>query len=648
MDGSSISRIALRWLIRIILALGVGFMFLAAAVALGERHMKGPLLHFLRARTGREIRIAGSFEAHLLSLHPRLSATKVVIGNPPWAPAGTLADIGTLSLTLELARPPHWIDLTRLEMDGASLHLTRDAHGNANWQWVPPRTRSAGPPLIRSLSMPAAHVELTDAVRHLQFSGTASAAGVSDPGATPFLHLIGSGRLNGRAATFAINGDPLATVSRERAYRFAFDERSGGSRLQGRGSIDHAFDFGVLNTSFAAAGPDMRDLYFLTGIRLPDTGVYRLSGRFARNGLHFLFSELAALSGQSDMSGTLSIDSTGAIPRVEGALSSRWLRVSDIGARAAGRAPPLSASTPLLPDTPLPVAGIRHTYAVVRFHASGLGVGRSTLHSVAALVRIEPGILAVTLLEAELSAGHVSGRARFDARAQLPRAELDLRARDVQLGAFDRKHLEDPSFDGLLSGRVQLQGEGKSIHELAERADGTLTAVLPHGAMRASVAELMGLDVSRGLGLILDRNHAQTPIRCGVASFDVHQGVLDARTLVVDTDKVVITGNGTIHLDSETVDLALRGEPKSLRLMRVRSPIWIRGPLRHPKFALDARHVMAQTGAAVALGIVLTPLAAMLAFVDPGLAKDADCAALLARSGTKTGQPSTPAVQARH
>jgi hypothetical protein len=34
-------------------------------------------------------------------------------------------------------------------------------------------------------------------------------------------------------------------------------------------------------------------------------------------------------------------------------------------------------------------------------------------------------------------------------------------------------------------------------------------------------------------------------------------------------------------------------------------------------------------GAAVALGAVLSPLAAILPFVDPGLAKNADCAGLM-------------------
>jgi hypothetical protein len=34
----------------------------------------------------------------------------------------------------------------------------------------------------------------------------------------------------------------------------------------------------------------------------------------------------------------------------------------------------------------------------------------------------------------------------------------------------------------------------------------------------------------------------------------------------------------------------------------------------------------------VALGVIFSPLASVLAFVDPGLAKDADCARLLAVS----------------
>jgi AsmA family protein len=59
--------------------------------------------------------------------------------------------------------------------------------------------------------------------------------------------------------------------------------------------------------------------------------------------------------------------------------------------------------------------------------------------------------------------------------------------------------------------------------------------------------------------------------------------------------------------------------------------VLLRGTLVHPAIAVQARNAAAQTAAAVALSAVLTPLAGVLAFVDPGLAKDADCASLQAQ-----------------
>jgi hypothetical protein len=91
---------------------------------------------------------------------------------------------------------------------------------------------------------------------------------------------------------------------------------------------------------------------------------------------------------------------------------------------------------------------------------------------------------------------------------------------------------------------------------------------------------------------------------------------------LLDTDPVVITGTGEIHLDSEVLDLALSGRPKTRRLLRLRSALSIRGTLAHPSIGIEARKSAAQT---------LEPLRA---FVDPDLAKDADCTAVVAEART--------------
>jgi hypothetical protein len=628
-DAALITRRVLTGALGLLAVLAVGLVVLVAAAALVDaNHFRGPLLRFIVARIGRPIRVEGSLEAHLLSLTPWLSGEGVTIENPPWMPPGTTAQIGRLSLSFQLLPLlSRSFVIQRLVAQAATLHLVRDAEGRANWQSEPPGTAGGtGPPLIHSLSLPNARIDFDDAQRHLKFTGSASAQDAPGPGDLKPLQIEGAGMLNGRAASFAINADALATVRADQPYRFAFDERSSRSRLSGRGSVPQPFDFRSIEVSFEAAGEDLKDLYFLVGLTMPDTGPYRFSGKLTRHGRHFQYGDLLVSSGQSDVRGTIAIESSHSGAKIDAELSSQLLRVADLGARAAHRAaePPAGAQL-LLPDIALPVAGIRRGDAVVNFHAARLEVGRLRLHDAAAHVTIDHGVLTIAPLSASIADGKLTGRASFDATHELPSADVDLSIANLRLGQFDRKGSAKPPFDGLLQARLDLKGHGSSIHRLAASSNGTVTAVLPQGAIRASFAELTGMDLVRGLGLMLRKDQDETVVRCALASFQVRDGTMSAQNLVIDSEPVLISGTGQIHLDTEALDIALHGQPKSRRLLRLHSPVLVRGTLTHPTFGIEARDTV---------GIVLAPVTAAVALVHPDIAKDTDCAALLAQGRT--------------
>lgn len=625
---------------------------LLMTVLLAQDHLRGPVVRYVATQWERQIRVDGRFEAHLFSLHPRIVAERVTIGNPPWTSPGVTAEIGRLSLTYDLPFFGQSFRLHTLEMERATLHLKRDAQGRANWQFHAPGSgRSTGPPLIRSLRMPNAHVDFNDERRHLKFDGTVSAQDAPGGGAAPPLRIDGAGQLNGRAANLTLNADPLATVARGQPYHFEFTGTSSGTRLTGRGSVPRPFDFHWLETTFESAGDDMKDLYFLTGVNLPDTGRYQLAGKFTRRDHHFDFTDLDATSGRSDMRGTVLIETRrGAPGHVEADLRSKLLRLSDLGAQAAGRGPkPVDGKRLVLPDTPFQLRGVRRSDAMIHFHAQTLQMGHAPLRAVAAKVKINEGTIVASPVSGSLLEGKVTGEIKIDVTRDMPAAEVDFRVANLQLVKFDRKKSAGESaaasgaagdgaadspapLDGPVQARIALKGRGNSVHELASNANGTVTAVLPNGALRASLAELAGLDL-RALGLMATGNKADTGIRCGVASFDVKGGTLTAQRLLLDTDPVLITGEGTVDLDSEALELQFQGRPKHPRL-RVRAPLLVRGTFAHPTFSIEAKNSVAQAGGAIALGVLLTPVAAMLAFVDPGLAKDTDCGALLAEAQT--------------
>jgi hypothetical protein len=70
----------------------------------------------------------------------------------------------------------------------------------------------------------------------------------------------------------------------------------------------------------------------------------------------------------------------------------------------------------------------------------------------------------------------------------------------------------------------------------------------------------------------------------------------------------------------------------------LRVPVRITGHLLAPSIGIDAGQAVKQGALAAALG-ALTPLAAVIAFVDPGLAKDENCAALLQSAQNSPAAP---------
>lgn len=617
---------------RTVLVLAGLLLAVVIGVSIGEQHLQGPLLRALAARTGRQIHVYGSFDVRLFSRQPRITAQKVVVENPPWVPPGVTAQVGRISVVLEWRFAPLPFAIRRVELENAQLHLTRDASGHANWLRYADGPGN-GLPLIHGLRMPDAHVELQDALLHLQFAGLVTAQDAHDGAPAGALDIEARGELNGRAAALHVTGDPLAQVRGDHPYHYSVRAVSGATQLSAQGLLERAFDFRAQHGSFEASGPDLRDLHYLVGLQLPDTGPFRLSGRVTLQNRRLQFSDLGARFGASDVHGKLAVARSHGREKIEGDLYSTRLRLADLGARAAGRAPEQAATALALPlpDAPLDLAALLSTDARVDVGADELDVGTRALQGLVATVAINHGVLRIDDVRASLAQGTLSGSARFDAAADSPTGELTLSATDLQVASLNSKDADAPPITGLLSARVQLKGNGKSPQQLAATASGTMAASLVRGEMRATLAEGASLDLTGLLAAKFGRNK-NTAIRCGLANLEVSAGTVTARTLVLDTDDVVIHGSGTVRMDTDTVDLQLHGQPKHPGLT-LRSGVNIRGDLAHPEIHLDDGRLAAQGAAAVGLGLVLTPVAALLAFVNPGLAHDADCSTLLAEAG---------------
>lgn len=654
---------------------------LLALALINWNAMKRPIERFASARAGRPVTIAGNLEVHLWSWAPRVSVEGLNVGNQPWE-QGQQPMMHVEKLEVQLKLLPLLkgdVILARVELRHPEVYLHRDTSGRANWTFEntkPTNAPTGKPPklpVVRDFLIDDGKLVVHDEILKLSLDGTIEAreqASKADPKA---FRIEGKGTLNERLFWTQIAGGPLINLDPDHPYPFDVRIEAGDIRVAASGSVRKPFDLGRVSLDVTASGSDLADVYYLTQLALPNTPPYKLSLHIDREVSQIRVTDMQGTVGKSDVGGDLLIDISRKRPSVSGHLQSKRLALADMAAPLGGQ-PKSRASVAqaaekpnpsnrgkeqaapadslrLFPTARLQVARVRGMDADVKFRARSIEAGSLPLKEVAFDVRLDNGLLSVDPLAFEMDQGKLSGSIRIDARSRTPRTKLDLRIRDMQLDQLKGKAPDaKPPLGGVLQAHAVLEGVGDSVHDFVADANGQVSAVVPHGQVNAAFAELTGIDVSRGLGLLLKGNNDRTEVRCGVAQFAVEKGTMNAQTLVFDTTEVKITGQGKVELGPEMLDLSIKGDPKKLRFTRLRTPIEIGGHLRKPSIGINAGKTVAQGAVAVALGATLSPFAAILAFIDPGLAKDENCAALISNSPvgpTKTASQSDRKTPAR-
>jgi len=647
---------AFRWILG-----AIALLVLAIVIFLALFNWDGfrpPLARMLSARLNRPVRIEGHLKVHLLSWTPSATVEGLQIGDPGWVsqsdglPVRDMADFGSITVKVKLA--PLFIGrviLPLVDIERPNVVLLRDRTGRATWDFSNGKTpaKPIHAPPIQSLVINDGRLKITDQIRRLNFSGTLAANETASGANATGFRLTGDGELNAKPFAMRISGGPLLNVRPDRPYPFDATVSAGDTQLTAKGTIPHPFNLGQAQAALSIRGDNLADLYYLTGLALPDTPAYAIAGQFSRDNLVYRFDRFAGRVGGSDLEGSLQVDtSNGGRPYVRGDLRSRVLNFTDLGSLfgATGRNKPSAPhfamgpgaaaaaakpATDLLPNAPLDVDRVRGMDADVTYKALTVRASPNLpLRQVSLGVKLDRGLLTLSPIDLEFPQGRLSGSAVINARGSVQTDAVDLRVTGVQLQEFLSKGGSGPPpLEGVLDARARLSGTGDSVHKAAADSNGEVALVIPRGVIRQAFAELLGIDASKGLFMLLSNNDRQTDVRCAVADFRVHNGVMRADRIVLDTGVVLVNGKGDIDLNTETIDLTFTGKPKKFRLIRINAPIVVTGRLTSPAFGVKISGAAVQAGVATALAAAVNPLLLILPFVETGHSQDADCANLV-------------------
>lgn len=465
-------------------------------------------------------------------------------------------------------------------------------------------------------------------------------------------------------------GGMLALRDAQRPFPLQADVSVGRTRAAVVGTLTDPLRFGGLDLRLRLSGSSMSNLYPLTGVTLPDTPPYSTEGHLLARlqnpaGPVFEYRRFGGKVGQSDLRGTLRFTMQSPRPRLSGRLWSDQLRMADLGPLIGVQpepAPPAPTPASARADEDkeqsakhadggpragkvLPAKAFRTERwgdmdADVVFsgkrivHGSKLPISDLETHLV-----LDAGRLTLDPLRFGMAGGTLQSEIRLDGSQTPMTGRIRAGARRLRLKQLFPAAESMQQALGQLNGDISLAGRGNSVAALLGSADGEMHLLVNDGIISRSLMEIAGLNVGNYVVTKLFGDD-EVRINCAAADLGMKNGLMTTRAFVVDTENALVTVDGSVNFKDESMDLDISPESKGFRIFSLRSPLYVRGTFGDPKAGVHTGPLLARGAGMVALGVVLTPAAGLLALIAPSTDESENhCAELMAQAGKPAKAP---------
>ncbi len=238
-----------------------------------------------------------------------------------------------------------------------------------------------------------------------------------------------------------------------------------------------------------------------------------------------------------------------------------------------------------------------------------------------------------------VAGGNMIANIKMDGRNDLIKTEIKLSARHLKLKQlFPTFEAMQASF-GEVNGDTSLSATGNSIASMLASSNGEIKALINEGTISKLLLEQIGLNVGN---VVLSQlfGDKQVKLNCMASDLSVTNGLIQTRTLILDTEDAVLYITGNIDLAQEKLDLTINPKTKGLRIISLRAPLYVTGDFKTPKVSVDKGVVALKSGGVVVLG-VLAPVTALLPLINVGTQNETDnkCAVLLKEAQEKPIAP---------
>lgn len=600
----------------------------------------------VRESTGRELTLPGELR---LKLFPwiALETGEATLGNPPGFSEEPFLALKRARLSVKLMPLLRKeLEVGRIQIDGLDLRLRQDAQGKGNWEdWGAkdePETEEAASGELASFDLAgiaitdsriafqdmaaeAVNVEIGRVAKGVAIPVSMKMNLVTAPGEKPLPLAAGfrlsfdmdqqryqladlklAGRLQPEGAPkeldwqFATPGADLDLAAQTLAST-EFTAAFGGAKLLGKIEGTQLIDAPALQGIFKLDEVAPRALMTQFGIEPPvtrdESALARLAaqGNWSWKGEVMRLSNLAVTLDDSKLTGRFAYDT-----RNSGMDFAFNLDRIDLDRY---QPPPTDEELSTEPIE-LPVDTLKPLRAKGTFEVGEIRVGGARLTQLSAGISLADGVGRFAPLKAQLYGGRYEGDIRLDMRPDVPRLTMDEHMRGIDIAALMKDYADSERLAGTGNLDMVLSARGRSGADLMKTLNGKVGLDLQDGAV-------LGIDVwyaiEQAQSLVKNRqlsataNTKRTAFDTFKANADLVDGVATTRDMVVASQLLRITGDGSLNLPTQAVNFTvtasvLKAPPDAdadiAALTRASIPVHITGTMTDPKIRPDLAGVV--------------------------------------------------------
>jgi AsmA family protein len=609
-------------------------------------------------------------------LHVRLGrvvqvvADDVVVANPPGWPSGDPPFVTIQALTIQADAWGYLhgsgLVLPLIGLDNPKVQVAETKDGSANFNLSTGGGSGGTPVKIGDLRIAGGDVHVVLANLKSDFNAHVVSRG---EGSEARIVVDATGTYAAQPITAHLVGGALLSLrDADQPWPVDLNLANGPTRVALNGTLRDPLAFKGANLRLQLSGPDLGLLEPLTGLPIPKTPNYQITGKLDLDGFEKIrFDDFQGRLGNSDFAGTIEeqlggTDAKGKTkPVVTMDLRSNRVDLADLtgflggtpgrttttGATPQQRAAVVTsdASAKLLPDTPFSIPRFDWADIHVRYHGAHIEGRNMPFDTLTVVTDLVGGNLKVHPVDVGVGKGRLTANADITPEsAKNVHARVDLRMQNLDVS---RMMAATHTFEGAgsVSGVGAFDATGDSLAALMANGNGQMKMAMAGGDLSAVLVDLTGLQFGNALLSALGVPR-KTPVQCFVGDFGLQRGVLNFNALTLDTGEAITNVGGNLDLSKETIDLALKTDSKHFTVGSVPTRIAIGGTFKNPSIRPGAE-AAARAGATAGLAALFLPLA-ILPTIQFGTsdADDARCGALLQQAKTNAvGTAPRPSLQ---